>query len=241
MASPQRGLAGRRGRGAGRCSRATAGGRSARSAHARRAQLPRDEERHLRRGRRAARQRPGARRARRDRPREGHEPQPLLPRPGRQVHLGRRRLVVSCRARSTPRSSGRSSRRPTRSPTRRLAIWDRYHERFAALEAARARCAGRSCRTSRAPQRAHVLRAPARRRAARTRSSSSSPRAASTPSSTTCRCTARRRDVGTAGRARSLPVTDDVSERLVRLPLWVGMTDDVVQAVIEAVATAAGG
>ena len=30
----------------------------------------------------------------RDHPREGHESQPLLPRPGGQVHVGRRRLVV---------------------------------------------------------------------------------------------------------------------------------------------------
>ncbi len=44
------------------------------------------------------------------------------------------------------------------------------------------------------------------------------------------------------GRASgTLDVTDDVSARLARLPLWVGMNDDVVQTVIEAVATAAGG
>ena len=47
-----------------------------------------------RRGRGAARQRPGAGRARRDHPGEGHEPEPVLPRPGRQVHLGRPRLVL---------------------------------------------------------------------------------------------------------------------------------------------------
>ena len=58
------------------------------------AELPRDQELHLRRGRGAAHQRPPARRARRDHPREGHRPQPVLPRPGRQVHLGRRRLEL---------------------------------------------------------------------------------------------------------------------------------------------------
>ena len=47
-----------------------------------------------RRGRGAARQRPALRRAGRDHPREGHQPEPVLPRPGRQVHLGRRRLLV---------------------------------------------------------------------------------------------------------------------------------------------------
>ena len=40
------------------------------------------------------RQRPGAGRAGRDHPREGHQPQRVLPRPGRQVHLGRHRLLV---------------------------------------------------------------------------------------------------------------------------------------------------
>ncbi|MFY9577886.1 MAG: DegT/DnrJ/EryC1/StrS family aminotransferase, partial [Gaiellaceae bacterium] len=32
-----------------------------------------------------------------------------------------------------------------------------------------------------------------------------------------------------------LQVTDDVSERLVRLPLWVGMTANDVERVVEAV------
>jgi dTDP-4-amino-4,6-dideoxygalactose transaminase len=34
---------------------------------------------------------------------------------------------------------------------------------------------------------------------------------------------------------RSLAVTDDVSDRLVRLPLWVGMTDQQGDLVIDAV------
>ena len=57
-------------------------------------ELPRHQELHVRRRRRAAGQRPRARRARRDHPREGHEPQPVLPRSGRQVHVGRRRLEL---------------------------------------------------------------------------------------------------------------------------------------------------
>jgi len=39
-------------------------------------------------------QRSGPDRAGRDHPREGHEPEALLPRRGRQIHLGRHRLVV---------------------------------------------------------------------------------------------------------------------------------------------------
>ena len=54
-------------------------------------------------------------RAGRDHPREGHQPQPVLPRPGRQVHLGRRWARPTCRARSSRPSSGRSWRRPTTS------------------------------------------------------------------------------------------------------------------------------
>ena len=65
-----------RGRRPGRSARPTGASRSARFGAARGAQLPRDQERHLRRGRRAARQRSDARRARRDHPREGHQPQP---------------------------------------------------------------------------------------------------------------------------------------------------------------------
>jgi dTDP-4-amino-4,6-dideoxygalactose transaminase len=43
------------------------------------------------------------------------------------------------------------------------------------------------------------------------------------------------------GRAvADLPVTDDVSDRLVRLPLWVGMTDAEVGRVVESVHAAVG-
>ena len=85
---------------------------------ARDAELSRDEERHLRRGWRAGRQRRALRRARRDHPREGHEPAAVLPRRGRQVHLGRRRVELravgyargrSCRSSSTGRDPGGSA------------------------------------------------------------------------------------------------------------------------------------
>ena len=63
-------------------------------ADARLHQLPRDEERDVRRRRRASRQPPRVGRARRGDPGEGHEPQQVLPRPGGQVHLGRPRFLV---------------------------------------------------------------------------------------------------------------------------------------------------
>ena len=59
------------------------------------AELPRDQELVVRRGRGADDQRRALRRAGRDHPREGHQPQPLLPRAGGQVHLVRRRLELS--------------------------------------------------------------------------------------------------------------------------------------------------
>ena len=58
------------------------------------AELPRDQEPDLRRGRRPGDQRPGAHRSGRSAAREGHQPQPLLPRPGGQVHLGGHRLQL---------------------------------------------------------------------------------------------------------------------------------------------------
>ena len=98
--------------------------------------LPRDQERHLRRGRRAAGQRSALRRARRDHPREGHEPQPVLPRPGRQVHVGRRRLVLPARRdhRGVPLGADGGGR--ARSRRRRMAIWNTYHQWFAEPERA---------------------------------------------------------------------------------------------------------
>ena len=77
-------------------------------------ELPRDEEHQLRRGRCAPHQRRALRRARRDPPREGHEPEPLLPGPGGQVHLGGRGLE-----RAAVRHPGGVPLRPARGPRQR--------------------------------------------------------------------------------------------------------------------------
>ena len=62
---------------------------------------------------------------------------------------------------------------------------------------------------------------------------------ASRPRSTTCRCIPRRQGDGLGGRS-DLQVTTDAADRIIRLPLWDGMTDaqlaSVVIAVNEAVA-----
>ena len=101
---------------------------------ARRAQLPRDEERHA-----AARAAPCSstiarlRRARRDHPREGHRPRAVLPRPGRQVHLGRPRLVLRAERdqRGVPLGPARGGGAITAD---RLAIWNAVSPRLAELE-----------------------------------------------------------------------------------------------------------
>ena len=82
-----------------------------------------------------------ARRARRDPAREGHEPQPVLPRPGRQVHLGRRRLELPAVRRAGGVPARRSSRRASRSRRARRQIWERYARHLRRLGARRTACA----------------------------------------------------------------------------------------------------
>ncbi len=199
---------------------------------ARRAELPRDEEHHLRRRRRAARQRPALRRARRDHPREGHQPQRSSSAARSTSTPGSTSARRTCRARSSRRSSPRSSKRRMRSPRAALALWNRYHEAFAALEAAgrlRRPIVPAHCTS----QRAHVLPAAA---TISIRARASSPRSArrtSIRSSTTCRCTAAPAGRKYGRAAGGLDITDRTSERLVRLPLWL---PDLDQArVIDAV------
>ena len=87
------------------------------------AQLPRDQEPHLRRGRGAGHQRPGAGRSGRGAAREGHQPQPVLSRAGRQVHVGRRRLQLPAvgNPRRLPVGADRGARRDPGAAPRHLA------------------------------------------------------------------------------------------------------------------------
>ena len=198
--------------------------------------LPRDEEHHLRRGRRAADQRSPLRRARRDRLGEGDQPEPVLPRPGRQVHLGRPRLVLPARRdhRGLPLGADGGGRRDHGaaagdlggSTTRRSRIWS-----------GRGMCAGRSSRRDRS----------------------------TTPTCITCCCrassVARRSSTGSRptgiqsvfhyvplhsspfGRSVGRSVgdmsdTDAASERLVRLPLWLGLEEQLPGVIAEVIAAA---
>ena len=145
----------RRGRGAGR-RRVVPADALGSFRRTRCAQLPRDKERHVRRGRRPARERRALRRAGRDcstrrariaaasfevrstsTPGSTLAPRILLERAQRRVPLG----------------AARAGRR--RSPRARLAIWSRYH---AAFEASRPRAPSPARRPrGRSAQRAHVL------------------------------------------------------------------------------------
>ena len=94
----------------------------------RHAELPRDQELRLRRGRRAAAQRPRGRRPRAGALRQGHQPARVHARPGRQVHLEGHRLVVRAlrRAGGLPPRPARAARGdPGQATRRRRALRDR--------------------------------------------------------------------------------------------------------------------
>ena len=93
----------------------------------RHAQLPRDQELRVRRGRCAAAQRPRGRRPRAGALRQGHQPARVHARPGRQVHVEGHRLVVRPlrRARGLPPRPARDARGdPGQAPRRRRALRD---------------------------------------------------------------------------------------------------------------------
>ena len=91
---------------------------------------------------------PALRRARRDHLGEGHEPQPVLPRRGRQVHVDGRRLVVSARASSTAAFLWAQLEEAEQHHRRRLRVWHRYHEAFERARGARAAAAAGRARTT---------------------------------------------------------------------------------------------
>ena len=122
------------------------------------------------------------------------------------------------------RDHSRSGSRPGTATTRRSRELEATELRAAADRSRATASTTRTCTTS------------ARRRASTaTRSSSGSTRTACRRSSTTSRCTRRPREADSAARRDQLPVTDRVGERLVRLPLWTGMTAEERTRVVESV------
>ena len=198
-----------------------------------RAQLPRDEERHLRRRRRSAGERPRTPRARGGRPGEGDRPQPLLPRTGRQVQLGRHRLVLPSERdqRGVPVGAARAGRRDHRGapPDRGTRI----------------------TRPSRSSSRRGTLRRPVVPDEAEHNAHMYYVLLPSLEERTEFIARLSERNVhavfhyvplhdSAAGRRYGRPHgrlerTNDLSDRLVRLPLWMGMTDGDVEQVVEAV------
>ena len=215
---------GDRGRRASAAARRTGAGRSAASASSRRSSF--HETKNLISGEGGALlvNAPALSRARRDHPREGHQP--------------RQR---SSAARSTSTPGWTSARRSCPSDIMAAFLW-------AQLEARRDHRGGRRRRYGRAitrpspsRERAGLVRRPVGARASaqhnghiyflllpacggsRTLHRDPARARRSTRCSTTCRCTARPRAASTAAPAAAMAVTDAMSERLVRLPLWIGL------------------
>ena len=109
------------------------------------AELSRDEELHLRRGRRSPDQRSSSRRAGGGHPGEGDLPDPFLPRRGGQVHVGGPRLELSSlgSARRVPPRAARGAGARFRRGAGEL--WERYAEHFRDWARRPRRPAARSC------------------------------------------------------------------------------------------------
>ena len=177
------------------------------------------------------------RRARRDPAGEGHEPQPLLPRPGRQVHVGRHRLVVPAERAQRRLSVGAAEQADeiTARPAARSGT--RYHDSVRGARGARAASGVPSCPADRVHN-AHMyyLLLPTLEK----RRSSSQPSRGGGVHAVFHYVPLHRSPAGRASAASGeLPVTDDVADRFVRLPLWAGMGEEDVCRVIAAVEEAA--
>ena len=191
---------------------ATYRGRAAGHAGRRRLlQLPRDQERHLRRGWRPGRARPGRWRPRgRDHPREGHEPQRVPPRRGGQVHLGGRGQQLRAVRRAGGACSTPSSTSSTRSTGGGGAVAARYRAELA--DWARARGVRLPPARPDRETNDHLFFLLLPDEAARDRCLAPPARApACRRRSTTCRSTRRPSGAPGPGADAALPVTDRVA------------------------------
>ena len=197
------------------------------------AELPRDEEHHLRRGRRAAHQR---RSATSSAPRSSARRAPTASRffRGRSTSTpGWTSARATSRPTSSRRSSTPSSRRATRSRRSAGAIWERYARELPPLGRRPRHPPAVRPRALRAAL-PHVLPAHCRRSTQRTRlHRAPEVSAASWPSSTTCRCTSPRWAGASAGKPGDCPVTEDLSDRLLRLPFYNDLGEAEQAYVIE--------
>ncbi len=196
------------------------------------AQLPRDEELHLRRGRRAGRERRPRRRPRPRALRQGHEPPRVHARRGRQVLVAGHRLVVRPErgARRVPLRTARAARHHPRQAARgdravpRRARADRRRIRRACCRPCRPTATRRTtCSTCCSPTRRYPRRGARRRCAAHGRAADVPLRAAAQ--------LARRATSSRRGRPEC-PVTDDISRRLLRLPFHNNLSTGDIERVV---------
>ena len=195
------------------------------------AQLPPHQERVLGRGRGAADQRAALDRAGRGAAGDGHQPCALHARRGRSLHVGRHRLVLLHERRDGGAAAGpaRTAGRDHRGPAGDLG---RLPRRLRGPRARRA-SAPAPLRRRHGPQRPHLLRAARGGRRGATRSSAGCARTeigASSHYEPLHASPAGRR----LGRVHGdMTHTESVAARLLRVPLWVGMTEDDVARVAD--------
>ena len=182
---------------------------------------------------------PTVRRTRRDHLGEGHEPEPVLPRPGRQVHVGRRRLVVPARRdhRRLPLGADGGVEQHHVAPPGDLGHVPRG-VRGAGANGPRAP-ADRADRIARTTPTCITCCCPTSRDGPP--SSTGSRPTASSRCSTTSRCTRRRSGDRPGVPHGDMSVTDDASDRLVRLPLWLGLEDEQRRVIDQVIAAAQAG
>ncbi len=167
---------------------------------------------------------------------EGDQPEPVLPGPGGQVHLGRSRFVLPA-GEIIAAFLWAQMEEADAITARRLEIWDRYHavvrrsgtdgrcpptDRSRAIAPTSPTCISCSCRIW---------------SAGRCSSTGSRPRASSR-SSTTFRSTRRPSGDRSGARIGDLSNTDAASGRLVRLPMWLGLEEHLPTVIAEVIAAA---
>ena len=203
----------------------------------RRPELPRDQELRLWRGRCAGAQRGTGHRPGAGALRQGHQPARVHARAGREVHLEGHRLLLRSRRRpgGLPAGPARATRPdPGQAPCVARAL---HQQPGAAGGRAGVRARGPTGRTG--SRRTTCSTCCCRTGTAATTCSRPCARRASAPPSTTCRCTPRTPGGCSRPGRRSVPVSDDVSGRLLRLPFYNNLGERDLDRTVEAFLAAA--
>jgi len=169
-----------------------------------------------------------------DHPRKGHQPQQVLSRPGRQIHLVRHRFVLPAR-RAVAAFLSAQLREAEEITRRRLVVWDRYHEAFEQLE--REGLAKRPMIPPDCRHNAHMYFLLLPTLVARTAfiEAMKKERISTVFHYVPLHSSPAGLRFGRA--SGNLAITENVADRLVRLPLWVGLEqfqDRVIEAAMAA-------